>query len=90
MINGRHRSRGTGAALVGAAISGSLHSGCGIARGGSSAIGALVANREGILALLIVMFYSGSAIRFYLRHPEFSVDWRTAITYLPSAPAARG
>ncbi len=36
----------------------------------------------GILALLIVVFYSGSAIRFYLRHPEFSVDWRTAITYL--------
>ena len=36
----------------------------------------------GILTLLIVMFYSGSAIRFYLRHPEFSVDWRTAITYL--------
>ncbi|MGB8888800.1 MAG: glycosyltransferase family 39 protein [Candidatus Korobacteraceae bacterium] len=36
----------------------------------------------GVLALFLVMFYSGSAMRFYLRHPEFSVDWRTAITYL--------
>ncbi len=36
----------------------------------------------GVLALLIVLFYSGSAIRFYLRHPGFSVDWRTAILYL--------
>jgi hypothetical protein len=36
----------------------------------------------GVLALLLVLFYSGSSIRFYLRHPEFSVDWRTAISYL--------
>ncbi len=35
-----------------------------------------------VLALLMVLFYSGSAIRFYLRHPNFSVDWRTAISYL--------
>jgi hypothetical protein len=35
-----------------------------------------------VLALLLVLFYSGSAIRFYLRHPNFSVDWRTAISYL--------
>jgi mannosyltransferase len=35
-----------------------------------------------VLALLLVLFYSGSAIRFYLRHPDFSVDWRTAISYL--------
>lgn len=36
----------------------------------------------GVLALLLALFYSGSAIRFYLRHPEFSVDWRTAVSYL--------
>jgi mannosyltransferase len=36
----------------------------------------------GVFALLIVLFYSGSAIRFYLRHPDFSVDWRTAVSYL--------
>jgi mannosyltransferase len=36
----------------------------------------------GLLALLLVLLYSGSAIRFYLRHPDFSVDWRTAISYL--------
>lgn len=36
----------------------------------------------GVLALLVVLFYSGSAIRFYLRHPEFSVDWRTAVSYI--------
>ncbi len=36
----------------------------------------------GVLALLLVLLYSGSACRFYLRHPDFSVDWRTAISYL--------
>jgi uncharacterized membrane protein len=36
----------------------------------------------GVLALLLVLLYSSSAIRFYLRHPDFSVDWRAAISYL--------
>jgi hypothetical protein len=36
----------------------------------------------GILALLLLVITSSSGIRFYLRHPQFSVDWRAAIQYL--------
>lgn len=36
----------------------------------------------GAIVLLVIVFYSGSAIRFYNRHPDFSVDWRGAISYL--------
>lgn len=36
----------------------------------------------GAIVLLVIVFYSGSAIRFYDRHPEFNVDWRGAISYL--------
>ena len=36
----------------------------------------------GGMALLVVLIYSVSGIRFYDRHPEFSVDWRSAIEYL--------
>ena len=34
--------------------------------------------------LLLILFYSGSAIRFYDRHPEFEQDWRGASDYLLS------
>jgi hypothetical protein len=36
----------------------------------------------GILALLLLVITSSSGVRFYLRHPQFSVDWRGAIQYL--------
>jgi mannosyltransferase len=35
-----------------------------------------------LIVLLLIVFYSGSAIRFYHRHPESSVDWRGAFAYL--------
>ena len=35
-----------------------------------------------IFALLLLVITSSSGVRFYLRHPQFSVDWRAAIQYL--------
>lgn len=35
-----------------------------------------------LIVLVLIVFYSGSAIRFYHRHPESSVDWRGAFAYL--------
>ncbi len=35
-----------------------------------------------VLILVLIVFYSGSAIRFYHRHPEAGVDWRGAFAYL--------